>query len=198
MGVVIPVGYALVRMRFTLSGSTRAINMVYGVRPGDPFDDANAVADRVADNWESAASGFSQQANTVTLVGIDTKYNRAGTIEIGSRTASRAGARSEACNSINTAGLLTKQTGIAGRRNRGRFFFPGIPEGFVDPAGKLDTAYKASLQAAVNTWFGLHQTNSTEMNVLHAEPPAPAPPPTVVNGLQVQDIAATQRRRMRG
>lgn len=99
----------------------------------------------------------------------------------------------------NTAFLARKQTNQGGRRNRGRMYFPGVPESSCTGAGVVPiatvTAFNSCLQSlliggSIHTAFGflgqaalLHQSGSQT--------------PTEVVDLQCQRVVATQRRRLR-
>lgn len=99
--------------------------------------------------------------------------------------------------SPNTAVLVSKVTGVGGRRNKGRMFLPGLlANSDVGETGLLGGAQLTAIQADVNDWFDVLETNATPMYILHNDPPVGVTP-TLVSALTVEPLAATQRRRMR-
>jgi hypothetical protein len=93
----------------------------------------------------------------------------------------------------NVAVLVRKITGFAGRRNRGRFYVPGVEEDNIDGAGVLDTTSLGQWQSAATGWFNSMVTagfdpviNHDDLSVL-----------TTVTAYTVQAKCATQRRRLR-
>lgn len=103
----------------------------------------------------------------------------------------------------NSAVLIRKQTGLAGRRGRGRMYVPGVLEGSVDNVGLLTSTYRGSLQTAYDLWLtGLEEGVSSILPmppvVLHrSEGAGVEPAPTPVTSLTVETKIATQRRRLR-
>jgi hypothetical protein len=102
----------------------------------------------------------------------------------------------EECPS-NVAALVAKATGLAGRRNRGRFFLPFIDESRVDASGRLSSAYQTALQAVADALYGVFHGDTGRplgpVALLHSEAPSTA---TNVTAFQLQPIVATQRRRL--
>lgn len=102
----------------------------------------------------------------------------------------------------NTAYLARKQTAFAGRRNVGRMYLPGVPEAAVDGLGNVNGAQITALNTALGTLY----TRLVQYNpeIVHSkqwdpekEPVAPVPPlPTPITGLVVDNVVATQRRRL--
>ncbi len=102
----------------------------------------------------------------------------------------------------NTAVLVQKRTGRAGRNQRGRMYIPPtvVSETLVDTLGVIDNTklgllnaqwagFRTSMVAADYTPYLLH--GGTKAN------PTVAPPPTLVTSFLVEPLVATQRRRLR-
>jgi hypothetical protein len=107
--------------------------------------------------------------------------------------------------------LVQKNTNLGGRRGKGRFFWPGIPETDVDTGGVMRSGVAASWQEMFDTFLDDLSSNDVAMHVLHdpsthwvlvdgqprrvpnvgSVPPAPTP----VTSLTVKSVVATQRRR---
>lgn len=99
---------------------------------------------------------------------------------------------------LNYSVLVRKSTGLRGRRNRGRMFWPGMAqEAEVDQAGVLTVARVASLQAAFTAFFAALAGRVPNSNMLLLHTSAPTTPVPITD-LVVQALGATQRRRMRG
>jgi len=106
----------------------------------------------------------------------------------------------------NTATLVRKLTGVAGRGANGRFYIPGVPEAEVDQAGVLTGAFVTNVQGDVDQiigdWAGI--AGGYEPVVVHHTLVSPGPPPvyisaanTVITSFLVDPMVATQRRRLR-
>jgi hypothetical protein len=95
----------------------------------------------------------------------------------------------------NLALLVHKVTDLAGRRNRGRWYFPAqVQEAEVNLRGELTAAMIADQQARANAWFnGVLAVNHTPV-VLHS---SGDDQPAIIDHLTVDPIMGTQRRRMR-
>lgn len=96
----------------------------------------------------------------------------------------------------NTAVLIAKITTSGGRRNRGRMFFPGMPQGAALANGQIVTGTRTLWQNAVDSWYEAEQTIGWGFGVLLHQTGSPLP--TTITNLVVRGQLATQRRRMRG
>lgn len=105
-----------------------------------------------------------------------------------------AGSSSAAMASLDDSFLLKKQTGVGGRRNRGRMYQLGVAEGAVDAAGTI-------LSSAVTDWNAdltaflvdiLGDAVFESLVILHNDVGAP----TVVNSIIADGRIANQRRRI--
>ncbi len=100
----------------------------------------------------------------------------------------------------NCAFLIQKFTGLAGRHNQGRMYWPCPAEGEVDPTGQILPAvvpdFNNALEAyrqAVRNVVGIG-----DMVLLHTPRPGVLfPLPTVVTSLILDPVISTQRRRLR-
>jgi hypothetical protein len=100
----------------------------------------------------------------------------------------------------NTAMLIAKNTGVGGRRNRGRAYVPGIDEAQVDPAGNILSAALTAIQADATAWLTetAAMVQVSEVVLFHSTPLGVAGlPPTAVTSMTVRPKVATQRRRLR-
>lgn len=92
--------------------------------------------------------------------------------------------------------VLCKVTsGLTGRSNRGRWFWPGmVIEDEVSPDGRLFDGYRSSLQdLADGLRVAVGLAGMEDLVILHSTSSDPTP----VNAVTIQQHIATQRRRMR-
>lgn len=96
---------------------------------------------------------------------------------------------------VNCSMLIQKRTGLAGRKYRGRMFYPtiGTGEEQVTPAGYLEAASVTAYQAMFNALLTAWDTIGLDLVILHSGVESPTP----VTSLVVQPLLATQRTRMR-
>jgi hypothetical protein len=105
------------------------------------------------------------------------------------------------------AWLLRKKTSFAGRSQRGRMYVPGMLEGNASATGSIASADLTAMQGAVANFFsaiaGFHpvlihsvvcEAGETGHEGPHTGSPLPVSPLTT---LEVDDVVATQRRRLR-
>lgn len=109
----------------------------------------------------------------------------------------------------NSAVLVKKRTGLAGRGNRGRVFAPpfGLDEDNVTPGGIITAGIVDDYQDQWDAFLAGVQAADAELVVLHAmvlDDPGPPPvyvpptdPPVDITNFIVQSKVATQRRRLR-
>ena len=96
--------------------------------------------------------------------------------------------------------LIQKRTGIGGRQNRGRMYFPGIAESAIETGGIVESGYLTSAQTVFDDLLAQLLSTShpnafaSPMVVLHQS--SSAQPPEVLT-LVVSNTIATQRRRQR-
>lgn len=105
----------------------------------------------------------------------------------------------------NTAVLVRKITGLGGRYNRGRFYFPDVIESNVLQNGELEASERATLRpnfesllAACRGEAPYAEVNCSDMVLIHNPRPGEnTPTPTRVQSVLVDQFVATQRRRLR-
>jgi hypothetical protein len=102
----------------------------------------------------------------------------------------------------NCSYLVRKRTDLAGRRGRGRMYFPGPREADVDVVGNVTEATVGVWNAALADWYTA-LTSAVGARyyppvVLHkSEGIGEEPPPTPITQFTMDDKIATQRRRLR-
>lgn len=93
----------------------------------------------------------------------------------------------------NVALLLRKDTGLAGRPNRGRMYLPGIPEAEFNVAGSLVPTFVADANVAAEAFFDKLVADDVPLLLHHRGPNTF----TAVSSLTADGVVATQRRRVR-
>lgn len=196
MGVVIPVGFGQLTIRWSFTGAVRnsVVTIGYDFTTIDPAAHA-AIIDPIL----TAAAGPCNPSNMIpgwTYRGIVcTEMEDPGPISF-ELLASVAGSGTGLPMTPNVAVLVKKVTGAGGRRNRGRLFVPPIypGESAVDSAGiippsditVLNTRWnhvRTSMATAGLTWVLFHGSGSLT--------------PTVITQAAADSRVATQRRRLR-
>lgn len=204
MALIIPVGFGQAVYSLSLAGDNERIVTTMGhdlAAAGSNYEDAANDLHALFGIWFMGRMPSQYTLQDVTLyVGQD-----GGPPAIYESTeAAIVGGATTQPTPQNTAWLVRKRTGSAGRRGRGRMYIPGVHEGQVGPDGVLTNAYHGDLQNDVNGWLaelqsGLGGTGpALPPVILHrSEGIGTEPPPTPVTALQVDTLVATQRRRLR-
>lgn len=198
MTMVLPNGYGFYRIKFGLSGSSHVSMITLGVK-NDSELDATSVGNGCRAAFFSTSRPFAL-ANIATgwsYLGDETNIMIDGVETFDVHTVSNAGTKTAAAVPINAAVLVTKATGVAGRRNKGRFFVPPFYflEADVDMAGVIGATPLAAYQTLWNSAFtDLQDVAGLPAYILHSVSEVA---PTRVTAFNVAGLMATQRRRMR-
>jgi hypothetical protein len=199
----IPSGHGIVSWIFALSGSSHQFGFTHGLDVDVTADgDPQTVADDAADAFLSGY-GMANAYNAWTFVkthaltrsgpnffSADSVHNTVGT------------GGSGAVNTANLAMIVKKSTIFAGRKFRGRMYWPclSLLDADVDNAGNINPAVVATIQGNVDDfrsdWEG--KGSVAHINVLHtATDDDPTPDGTTVTNWTVEALCGTQRRRQR-
>jgi hypothetical protein len=200
MALILPLGYAQVIHSLRLTGDPEPMIVTYGIELSDQGNEPAVIAANLGGSFgTNLMPALSNQLNHfLTTVRMGTVANVAGAT--GVAPANNFG--SEVGNLVpqNSAFLVKKVTNGAGKRNQGRMYFPGVPEAAVSNIGVLpDSGVRTNLRNAIVAWLLSIQggVDADNMVVLHSEGLSATPPPTVVTSLILDDVIATQRRRLR-
>jgi hypothetical protein len=200
MPLDIPPGNAQIIHSLTLTGDAERMAITYGVdlaveAPPNP----NAIAASLHNVF------FQNMGNILAtgyqLVATEMRYSVTGETfpRIARHEEVNPGTGSSNLIPQNTAYLIHKVTAFGGRRNKGRFYLPGVGEPDVSILGALTTAEKTRIQNALNAWFVALNAiaNIDDVVILHSSGITPTPAPTAVVGFLIDPVVATQRRRLR-
>jgi hypothetical protein len=197
LGMSIPSGYAVCTFTWTCAGSSRNIVNTWAC---ENIGSASALLLNgffrnqfvtTASRLYSAAS----LSSAYTLSSTKVLSNIGGVLTSDEDFTNVAHTGSASPAPMNTAQLLTKQTGIAGRKYRGRVFAPhNTGEINVDAAGIIASGTTAAYQILANNTLAGMNGVSHPLVLLHGDGSAP----TTLTGIRVEQKIGTIGRRLRG
>jgi hypothetical protein len=195
--MTVPVGYSLVTFTWTCSGTARNVVNTWGVSNGAQTT-ALAVNALVRTHMVTTAGRAYYTTNIAqpyTIVSQKCLSNFAGVLTSDEIVTAIVGSGTATPPPINTAMLVSKQTGIAGRKYRGRCFVPwGVAESSVDSVGVITSGTVASMQTSWDNTVIALTTAGVPLVLLHSD----GSTPTSVIGVRVEARCGTIGRRMRG
>lgn len=186
---IIPVGYAQVLGRISLTGDAQEMAITFGVE-GAVLSQANAddISAALATFVKgSIGSNYTYQGAIVSGGGIG------GGLVWETTEGTGVGLNSSSTLPSNCAYLYRKRTALGGRKNRGRMFLPGVGEADVNSLGVISTGVVGALQALADDLLTDLDAAGYPMHILHND----STPPTQVTALLLDSVIATQRRRLR-
>lgn len=190
----IPPGFAEVSHKMTNSLNGKQYANVFGIRIEAADDETLANDLNTAFQEELVGVIPNHFPSVQTTVRIGTSEPSAP-IVLESDALAVAGYSSSSAPA-NVSVLVRKVTALGGRRNRGRMYLPTPSSTAVNESGQLVTATLAAYQTSINNWKAavLAITGVEAMVILHN---APGFDPQDITSLTVQQLVATQRRRLR-
>jgi len=132
--------------------------------------------------------------SSCTIGPAEVRLNIGGVENVGSSTETQTGGSADQRPAPNCALLVQKRSGVSGRKNRGRFYWPwAINNASINEAGVISTGTVNDFQDIFDNFLENLSTEGIPMRILHNSAGTPAP----VIGLSVSPLVATQRRRLR-
>lgn len=190
--MIIPVGYGQVSLPLTHSGMSRQAFVTWGFQNSGALIGPTIIGDAVMDALESTVNVALD--TEVTIGPAQVRVNIGGTELVGESTESATGGSPDARPAPNVALLVKKVSGVAGRKNRGRFYWPwAINNASINELGTISAGTVSDFQDLFDTFLENLTTEGVPMRILHNSAGTPA----AVIALQVQPLVATQRRRVR-
>lgn len=189
--VNIPSGFAQAILVWAITGNPRPALTTMGVSLLSPPDAADAT--RLGGHWMTACGP--NIATPTTLVSVKLLIGDPPNPHIVVEgSVGVAGTASTAMASLDDAFLIKKQTGVGGRRNRGRLYQMGISEAAVDAAGAITSGtisdWNTDLAAFLTAVDG--DAVFEAIQILHEDVGAPTP----VVSMVCDGRLANQRRRI--
>lgn len=191
---VIPSGYSELSMEFDIPGDAGPAIVVLGLQPpgatsiDDQADDLETILNTTPGLKTSLASAVEISRFVLRFT------SSPGVTEIVERTLGYPGLQAGATSPPQVALLVQKSTGIAGRKNRGRMYVPGLVDTGVEDDGRLTSVYQGQWQTGITAFGNSLSTAGYLPVILHT---SAADTPTPVQQFIVASKVATQRRRLR-
>lgn len=190
--MIIPAGFAQVNCRFTGAAVPNGAEITFGVEAGAAS--ASDVADDVFTSLSSSNLQSSWVANCIlSSILVKLGPNDTGPSHVRATSLNGAWAATDA-GAVAPAVLIRKSTALGGRRGRGRFFLPGVPESVISAGGTYGGTYVTDTQGRATALLVALTANNVPMVLLHGDS---STVPTPVTALAVQPVLGTQRRRQR-
>lgn len=185
MTYVIPPGFARLTFQYApVSPIGSAI--VWGVGVASP--PSAAILDDIVD-WYSDVFVDVQGDGYV----LQRAEMRSDTL-VEERIVSIASTASGAFPPPQVAALISLSSGLPGRSNRGRVYWPGmVPESEINAQGQIGNAGQALLSTLFGGFVEILEGLSAPLVILHSDSSDPTP----VTSWTLRDSVATQRRRQR-
>lgn len=196
----IPVGGRTATFNFAIDGNPRGVSTSIGIIDLDVIDPRSneELASLVRAGWTGSGRPF-QGSNMPDVYDLSdvtvTEMTEDGPISSAAGPAI-AGTGGQAPVPINCALLVTKLTGIGGRRNKGRMYIPPfLPgESQVDQNGILTGTVQAVIQGQIDAAVAANAADDIGYVLFHQ---TGSEIPTAITELRCENLIATQRRRMR-
>lgn len=197
--MLLPAGYGFCKFVFRLAGDPEEQIVTFGFNPTTGIEDPDALAADIKTAWTGTDHFWLPTAvsNTLTFVRIDVITQDDTNAYQGTASVNSAGSRGTQPPPSNCTLLVRKNTGLAGRKNRGRMYWPAgmMLASDIGANGQLDTSSVVpTLQTRLTESMSDMVTGAgITMVILHDSAGLPTP----VTSCVVQSVIATQRRRMR-
>lgn len=194
----IPVGYVDFVLNIERTGDLEPYAVTFGGKvAAGPFTEGNLleIAEATSDQLASMMSTVERFSGITAYIGND------GPRLVMERSMDTPGTISGQLATQNVALVMTKVTNQGGRYNKGRLFWPSVPENIVDNVGVVGDSPREALDLAFNTWrgdliAGVLDTNLDELVIFHDESLSGIPP-TPFLYFRCERLVGTQRRRLR-
>jgi hypothetical protein len=195
---VIPAGFYEVAWHFDVEGADGDVIVTHGVTTGATPDQADW------DNLSEAMGHLQARMNGAVKYRELTARVQAGQIAT-SISGAFTGSNTQAPSPLNVAVLVQKYTGVPGKQNHGRWFFPGMTDEAVDRTSLIDATAYGQWIGSVNDMLAQLFTDGWSTYLLHTfyarvggvQVPRADTTPTEVIEWRVQRKVATQRGRLR-
>lgn len=205
MALVVPENYASVIHSFTLAGDPDPFAITYGVEVNDPpvVATVDLLAADLNGNFETTV--LTEMSNLITLRQTEIRWQTdplPAPPQIGIFAGNNPGGNAGATPLLpqNSALLVHKRTALAGRKGRGRFYLPGVAEGWANNIGEVLTATVTDFNNSLADMLAgiIASANFVGMALFHDDDSlTPLPDPTLIQSLTLDPVIATQRRRLR-
>lgn len=190
--MIIPVGFSSLSIEFEGPGVPTGAAITFGVNQDVLLTTVAQIGQAFAVAWDNA-NVVSLYDQSVTVKNCHVKMGPNDVGPSGDRPCDFQGSRVSEVGYPGVSVLVTKSTALGGRKNRGRFFLPGITEGDIAIGGALESSFLSACGIVFGNFFTELGDGGIPMVILHNDATAP----TDVTALVVASQSATQRRRNR-
>lgn len=196
MGVLIPTDEYQSNLLFALANDAEVMVTTLGSSDDIPGRLPQLVAEDVRS--AAVAAGICTAANILagwSFLGVRTYMGAPGGVVVGEALLTVVGVNNGQGVPNNCAMLVRKSTGLAGRTNRGRFYWPPafFAEGFINQNGTLDPAIHTQWQTRMNSFHSELVSRGVNPALFHSATASSTP----VTQFVADNRLATQRTRMR-
>lgn len=195
MPVNIPIGYGQVSLHFTNNAFEGEASITFGLDGRTATDIPGDWPEMIFTHWVDTV--HQRMANSLILVNTTIRMpTETGDVTL-EHTSSTGGFLSGDLAPPNAAYLVQKKTGYAGKKNRGRFYLPGVLMTSLLSGNSSKTAAGShdALQTQLTAFLTAMQDDSLFMVILHQQGIVDAP--RMVTTLELVERLATQRGRLR-
>lgn len=197
MPTTIPPNATLAILRYSVTGDAEEQITTFGCQ-AEPTETAQSVADYIysAAVFTGSIAHPSALNSPWTFVGVRVYKRLSGDPIFAEHTEPvTASSGGQTALPSNCAMLVHKDTDTAGRKGRGRQYYPAayLEETSVDTNGTILGSTYTTIQNRLNVFFDQLTVAPFQVSLFHAD----GAPPTQVTGFRLDTRIATQRRRMR-
>lgn len=199
MGTVLPNGYGLWKPTVTLDGSTKIFQTAIMFR-NDSGLSAFSAAGLIRGIWTAAGRplGVASMYIGYTLASTETYVMAGGVLTYDLDSTPIVGTKAGSSGTpINTSVIVKKDTGIVGKRYRGRIMLPNmtVPEANISQAGIIDSTGLATIQGQYTAANTAMQASVCPQVLGHSTSEVL---PTFINLLTVNPKMGSMPHRIRG
>lgn len=200
--LIIPDGYAQAVWVMALTGDSEPMVTTCGLDITGVLSSYPALCNHLLNNFGNTIMAQVYSQYTVERVDLYVGQASGPNVVYASTDPAIPGEQSLTSLPQNCAVLIRKPTGTPGRRGRGRFYIPGIPEASVSQIGDINSGPLDGWQDSADAFYSELATPSVfdpapPVILHHSEGIGTEPAPTPITSFQVETRIATQRRRLR-
>jgi hypothetical protein len=197
----LPVGYSYAVTSFTGNGYLKGASVTWGFKNPTTGSSPQILADDLKSAINTAfGTPSALYRNDFTLSKVTAKNGPVATGAFYDEVVSIIlGASTTDAYASNCAVLVHKQTLLGGRKGSGRMYWPAPVESAIDNGGVLTESAVSTIQGYIDSITGFMTDAGWIPQLLHrfdnTLPESPTPP-TVILTHRVEQVVATQRRRL--
>lgn len=196
MAVIVPLGQFQSVIEWRLTGDLEPMVVTLGTSHPDPDVDATGMAFVIGSSLLDSPLGLAGNIlQGYTLNRVITYKQEGGGFSVGELNLGVVGTVVSATMPQNCAVLVRKNTALAGRKQRGRWYMPPayVNEATVDGTGTINAVGVAAMQGYINQFRTELDERGAVPVLFHSD----GLPSTPITSFTVDSRIATQRKRLR-